>query len=102
LLETGYEYIISGSISTEDYEAKDVTELVETMKNGLFSTEGALQKGAILVMHMSDNAKYTAIALDILLTANEAKPDSDPSKFKVGRLSDYLVNGYSQINQKKH
>jgi hypothetical protein len=35
------------------------------------------------------------------LTANEAKADSDPSKFKVGRLSDYLFDGYSQINPKK-
>ena len=36
-----------------------------------------------------------------MLTANEAKADSDPSKFKVGRLSDYLIEGYSQIDRGK-
>lgn len=102
LLETGYDYIISGSTSTNDYKAKDVVQLVEALKGGIFTKDGQVQKGAILVMHMSDNSMYTATALDILLTANEAKPDSDPSKFKVGRLSDYLlVEGYSQINRKK-
>lgn len=101
LLETGYEYVISGSTSTNDYMAKDVTQVVETIKGGIFTPDGEVKKGAILVMHMSDNAKYTAAALDILLTANEAKADSDPSKFKVGRLSDYLIEGYSQINRKR-
>ncbi|MPN58406.1 hypothetical protein SDC9_206111 [bioreactor metagenome] len=50
-------------------------------------------------MHMGDGVVYTPMALDILLTANEAKADSDPSKFKVGRLSDYIVEGYSQMDR---
>jgi len=101
LFETGYEYIVSGSESTSDYKASSIPELIEKLKKGVYTQDGEVQKGAILVMHMSDGAKYTATALDILLTANEVKPDSDPSKFKVGRLSDYLIDGYSQINRKK-
>ncbi|CUH97627.1 putative secreted protein [Propionispora sp. 2/2-37] len=99
LLETGYEYIISGSTSTYDYKAESVSELIETIKKGIYTQNGELKKGAILVMHMTDSSRYTAVALDILLTANEAKDDSDPSKFKVGRLSDYLTDGYSQIKR---
>ncbi len=102
VLGAGYEYIVSGSTSTEDYMADNVGTLIAKITEGIFTADGEVQKGAILVMHMSDAAKYTATAVDILLTANEAKADSDPSKFKVGRLSDYLVNGYSQINQKQH
>ncbi len=60
-----------------------------------------MRKGTILTMHMGDSCIYTPVALDILLTANEAKADSDPSKFKVGRLSDYLIDGYSQNNRKE-
>lgn len=101
LLESGYEYIISGSTSTEDYNAENITQVVERIKEGVYTKNGEVQKGAILVMHMGDSVLYTAMALDILLTANEGKADSDPSKFKVGRLSDYLIDDYSQINRKK-
>lgn len=101
LFETGYEYIISGSGSTGDYEAKNVPQLVSLIKDGVYTKKGEVKKGAILVMHMGDSSVYTPVALDILLTANEAKSDTDPSKFKVGRLSDYLIDGYSQINRRK-
>jgi peptidoglycan-N-acetylglucosamine deacetylase len=101
LFETGYEYIICGSSSTEDYDAKNVSQLLKTIEDGVYTQNGEVRKGAILVCHMSDNAAYTAMALDILLTANEAKADLDPSKFKVGRLSDYLPDGYSQIDREK-
>lgn len=101
LLESGYTFIVSGSTSTKDYMAESVPALVHRFEEGLYTDEGTLRKGTILVMHMSDTAQYTATALDLLLTANEAKPDSDPSKFKVGKLSDYLFDGYSQMNKKQ-
>lgn len=101
LFETGYEYIVSGSCSTYDYKAENVPQLVRTMKDGIYTKNGEVKKGAVLVMHMGDGSVYTAIALDILLTANESKADSDPTKFKVGRLSDYLKDGYSQMERKK-
>ncbi|MEG6586620.1 polysaccharide deacetylase family protein [Dendrosporobacter sp. 1207_IL3150] len=101
LFETGYEYIISGSCSTYDYKAQSVSELVYTMKDGIYTSDGKIKQGAVLVMHMGDSSIYTATALDMLLTANAARSDSDPSKFKVGRLSDYLVDGYSQSERRK-
>jgi peptidoglycan/xylan/chitin deacetylase (PgdA/CDA1 family) len=101
LFETGYEYIINGSCSTYDYKAENVSQLVRTMRDGIYTKNGEVKKGAVLVMHMGDASVYTAIALDILLTANAAKADSDPSKFSAGRLSDYLIDGYSQINRQK-
>ncbi|SDD97745.1 polysaccharide deacetylase family protein [Sporomusa acidovorans] len=101
LFADGYEYSVSGSCSTNDYKAESVPQLVKIMKDGVYTENGEVKKGAVLVMHMTDRAAYTAMSLDILLTANEAKPDSDPSKFKVGRLSDYLIAGYSQIDRKK-
>ncbi len=101
LFENDYEFIISGSESTQDYMAKSVPQLVRKIKDGLYAKNGEVKKGAILVMHMGDSSIYTPMALDILLTANEAKADSDPSKFKVGRLSDYLTDDYSQTNRKK-
>lgn len=101
LFETGYEYIICGSCSTEDYEAPNISQLLNKIKDGIYTEYGEVRKGAIVTMHMTDAAVWTPMALDILLTANEAKADSDPSKFKVGRLSDYLIDGYSQIDRKQ-
>jgi len=101
LFNTGYEYIVSGS-ETYDYETKSVPQLIRSIEDVLYTKNGEAKKGAILVMHMGDPEVYTATALDILLTANETKADSDPSKFKVGRLSDYLIDGYSQANRPNH
>ncbi len=98
LLATGYEYTISGE-STYDYKAENVSQLVNTIKDSIYTKNGEVKKGSVLVLHMGDGVPYTPIALDILLTANEAKADSDPSKFKVGRLSDYLKAGYTQMSQ---
>lgn len=101
LFATGYDYIVSGSGSTNDYKAESVSQLVNTITAEIYTSKGEVKKGAILVLHMGDNIAYTAMAIDLLLTVNAAKADTDPSKFKVGRLSDYLTDGYSQNNRKK-
>lgn len=100
LFETGYEYIISGA-STSDYAAESVPQLLNTVKSHIYTPGGTVKKGTVLVLHMGDSCVYTPIALDILLTANAAKADTDPTKFKVGRLSDYLLDGYSQTDRHK-
>ena len=97
----GYRYMISGSLSTNDYKTQDITQLVTTIKNGIYNEYGEVKKGSVLIFHMSDSTLYTATALDILLTANASKTDEDPSKFKVGRLSDYVTEGYSQGDRKQ-
>lgn len=98
LFATGHEYIISGSSSTNDYKAESVPQLLKTLREGIYTPQGEVRKGAILVMHMGDSVVYTPMAVDILLTANEAKADTDPTKFKVGRLADYIKPGYSQMH----
>ena len=95
ILENGFEFIINGFTSTEDYDAGNLRTLVEKIRDGLYYRD-KVRKGAIFVMHMSDQAKYTATALDIVLTANERKAYDDPTRFEVGQLSDYLTEDYSQ------
>ena len=99
LKANGYEYIVSGSTSTHDYEAENLYEMLDNTRKGFYK-DGKVINGAIFVMHMSDTSKYTARALDILLTLNEKKSDNDPTKFVVGRLSDYLVDGYDQSKKR--
>lgn len=86
----GYNYVISGNISTHDYEANSAIELYNQISTELVDSSGNLKKGSIIILHMSDNAQYTAEAIDLLMTNNATKADDDPTKFIVGNLSDYL------------
>ncbi len=95
LLDLGYQYIINGSSNIEDYSATSLTTMINRIKDAIY-TQNKVRKGATLVMHMSDNSKYTALALDALLTENEKKPLNDPSRFICARFSDYLPDGYDQ------
>ncbi|MGM9569619.1 MAG: polysaccharide deacetylase family protein [Phascolarctobacterium sp.] len=95
LQQAGYDFIVSGSTSTHDYEAENLYAMMDNIRAGLYE-KGQVKKGAVFVMHMSDSSKFTARALDVLLTNNERKHVGDPTRFEVGRLSDYLVAGYSQ------
>lgn len=100
ILENGFEYIVNGHTSTEDYAAPDLETEIKRIRDGLYY-RGKVRKGAIFVMHMTATAKYTATALDIILTENEKKADGDPTKFRVGQLSQYLNGGYSQAKTEK-
>ena len=100
ILENGFEYIINGSTSTADYSAPTLEAEIKRIRDGLYY-RNTLRKGAIFVMHMTSAAKFTANALDVILTANEKKADNDPTKFKVGLLSDYVDYGYSQAKSAK-
>ncbi len=98
LQQAGYEYIVSGSTSTHDYQADNLYEMIDNIRDGLYE-RGAVKKGAVFVMHMSDSSRFTARALDILMTQNEEKHPGDPTRFVAGRLSDYLVSGYAQARR---
>jgi peptidoglycan/xylan/chitin deacetylase (PgdA/CDA1 family) len=100
ILENGFEYIVNGHTSTEDYAAPSLVEELQRIRDGLYY-HGKVRNGAVFVMHMTSGARYTPIALDVLLTENEKKPDGNPTKFKVGLLSDYLRDGYSQAKSEK-
>ncbi len=101
LYDTGYQYIVSGSYSTHDYEQPNLQSMVAAIKNGVYAKNGKVQKGAVLVMHMSDQSIYTAVALDMLMTINDKRSDDDPEKFIALPLSAYLSHNYSQINSDK-
>lgn len=95
LYDTGYEHIVSGASSTKDYRADNLYNCIDEIRGRLYK-DGKVLKGTAFVIHMSDVAKYTARALDIILTENEARPEGDAKKFKVALLSEYLVDGYDQ------
>ncbi|MGP1471105.1 MAG: polysaccharide deacetylase family protein [Schwartzia sp. (in: firmicutes)] len=94
--DAGFTYIVSGE-STSDYAQPNLSSMVAAMQNAIFNHRGKVRKGIVLVMHMSATAKFTAKAVDLMLTANEQRPDGDPAKFRLARLDDYLTGDYSQI-----
>ena len=96
ILNNGFTYVVNGSGSTEDYSTVSMESLVGILHNLTHEEDGSVKRGAILVMHMSSTAARTAVALDILLTANESLPEGHPGKFKVGLLGDYLTGDYDQ------
>ena len=96
ILNNGFTYVVNGSGSTEDYSTVSMESLVGILHNLTHEEDGSVKRGAILVMLMSSTAARTAVALDILLTANDSLPDGHPGKFKVGLLGDYLTGDYDQ------
>lgn len=96
IMNAGFTYMVAGYDSTHDYAAPGVQALVGAINHGIYDENGQVRSGTIMVMHMSDTARYTAEALDCVLTANDARADDDPKKFRVGRLDDYLTDDYSQ------
>lgn len=83
VFESGFEYSVSGNISTHDYKCDSAQKIVDSIENGLVKGEGNT-----LIMHMSNQAYYTAQALDIILTKNEQGLYGE--KYKIAKLSDYL------------
>ena len=96
IFNAGYTYSVSGYESTDDYAAPLLQTMIGAIQHGLYDEKGNVRKGSILIMHMTDSAKYTAEALDYVLTVNEERDDNDPKKFKVGLLADYLTDDYDQ------
>ena len=96
ILNNGFTYVVNGSGSTEDYDAVTMESLVGILHHLTHEDDGSVKRGAILVMHMSSTAARTAVALDMLLTANDSLPEGHPGKFKVGLLGDYLTGDYDQ------
>ena len=86
IFDVGYTHIVSGSLSTADYNCKSVDELVDILRNGRSSWYGKekVGNGSCIVMHMSAEAKYTAEALDIMI------PEWKAQGYTIARLDDYL------------
>lgn len=96
IMNAGYTYMVAGYDSTHDYAAPGVQAVVGAINNGIYDENGEVRSGTIMVMHMTETARYTAEALDDVLTVNDARADDDPKKFRIGRLDDYLRDDYSQ------
>lgn len=99
IMDAGFSYIVSGYESTDDYATPSLQAMIGAISHGIYDEKGNVRKGSILIMHMTDKAEYTAEALDYILTVNDARDDNDPKKFKMGRLSDYLKEGYDQSRE---
>ena len=86
VFDVGYDYSVSGDMSTNDYKAKSYEDMVNQLKNGI--TDGgdhiAVHDGSIIVMHMLENAEYTAQALDYMI------PLWKEQGYTFARLDDYL------------
>ncbi len=99
IMDAGFSYIVSGYESTDDYATPSLQAMIGAISHGIYDEKGNVRKGSILIMHMTDKAEYTAEALDYILTVNDARDDDDPKKFKTGRLSDHLKEGYDQSKE---
>lgn len=99
IMDAGFSYIVSGYESTDDYAIPSLQAMIGAISHGIYDEKGNVRKGSILIMHMTDKAEYTAEALDYILTVNDARDDNDPKKFKMGRLSDHLKEGYDQSRE---
>lgn len=94
----GYKYIVNGDFDPHDYEANSTQQLINRMINGISilgtnpditpdtPPEDILKigPGSIVVMHMLENAKYTAEALDTVI------PYYLKKGYRFAKLSDYL------------
>lgn len=89
VLDSGYTHIVSADFSTHDYEADSAQAIIDTFLNGIETGNGLIeiQNGSVIVLHMSDEAEYTAEALDYLI------PYYLSQGYTFSKLSDYLVNG---------
>lgn len=87
VFDVGCSYCVSGDFSTHDYEATSLDELVNTLQNGVTSWDGVhqIQNGSVIVMHMTESAKYTAQALDIMI------PIWQSQGYSFARLDGYLL-----------
>ena len=72
VFDCGYTHAVAGYYTTTDYKAESARSLAAEIKKNI-------KPGAILVMHFSDNAQYTADALDQLLT--EFESSGSPYRF---------------------
>ena len=99
IMDAGFSYIVSGYESTDDYATPSLQAMIGAISHGIYDEKGNVRKGSILIMHMTDKAEYTAEALDYILTVNDARDDNDSKKFKMGRLSEYLKEGYDQSRE---
>lgn len=94
IFDMGFEYIVSGDLSTHDYEATDPKELADILINGV--TRGnqvvdEVHNGSIYIMHIQDDSFTPTHAPDVTAAALDiAIPYLLKQGYKFDKLSNYL------------
>lgn len=67
--DVGFQYAVSGDVSTNDYEQTSFQKYLHDLKyeSGKDDNDYKVTNGSVIVMHMLENAKYTAQVLDIMI-----------------------------------
>ena len=86
MFDVGFSNCVLGNFSTHDYEAKSADELINKLKKGITSwnTHVTATNGAVIIMHMTENAAYSAQALDVMI------PEWKEQGYEFARIDDYL------------
>ena len=86
VFDVGYTYSISGEYSTGDYEATSYEDMMNRFERRQVGWKKyvTIGNGSVVVMHMQENAKYTAEALDTMI------PIWKSLGYSFARIDDYL------------
>ncbi|MBQ7464818.1 MAG: polysaccharide deacetylase family protein [Lachnospiraceae bacterium] len=86
VFDVGFYYSISGSFSSHDYDAKSADELIDKFRKGFVAWDKPVKvkEGSVIVMHMTENAAYTAQALDEMI------PEWKEQGYGFARVDEYL------------
>ena len=89
VFDVGFRYSISGAYSTGDYEASSYEDMLDRLTRRSIGENKyvTIENGTVIVMHMQENAKYTAQALDTMI------PIWQQQGYKFARIDDYLKEG---------
>lgn len=86
VFDVGYQYSISGAYSTGDYQASSYDDMISRLKRRKIGQNKYIKvhNGTVIVMHMQENAKYTAQALDAMI------PVWEQEGYRFARIDEYL------------
>ncbi|MFT4107652.1 MAG: polysaccharide deacetylase family protein [Lacrimispora sp.] len=93
--DMGFDYIVSGDISTHDYEKSSPEELADELLNGIVKKSGEkylLRNGSVLVLHMSNDTEGPSSQPDLTARALDmAIPVLLERGYRFDKLSNYLA-----------
>lgn len=86
VFDVGFQYSISGGYSTGDYAATSYNDMLNRLTSRPYGDNQYMSvlNGSVIVMHMQENAKYTAQALDTMIPIWKAEG------YSFARIDDYL------------
>ncbi len=86
VFDVGFNNVISGSFSSHDYEAESVEQLTNLLRKGRveWNRYNRIGEGSVIVMHMTENAAYTAETLDIMI------PEWKEEGYSFARVDEYI------------